>query len=160
MPAIEKPKVYLETTIISYLTSRPSRDIITAAHQQSTQEWWEISRNKFDDISQIVIQEISLGDDEAIEKRLDVIKEIDEIEILPEAIQLAQILVSEGHIPEKATADALHIAIATVQGMDYLLTWNLKHIANATMRNEIADACRQQGYEPPIICTPEELMEV
>jgi hypothetical protein len=139
-----KPKVYLETTIISYLTSRPSRDIITAAHQQSTQEWWDSRREKFEVfVSQIVIQEAGEGDDDAIARRLDAIENIAQIEV-----------------PEKAAADALHIAIATVQGMDYLLTWNLKHIANATIRNTIADACRQRGYEPPIICTPEELMEV
>jgi hypothetical protein len=156
-----KPKVYLETTIISYLTSRPSRDIITAAHQQSTQEWWEIRRNKFDVyVSQIVIQEAGEGDDDAITRRLDVIENIAQIEIQPEAVSLAQALITDGLIPEKAAADALYIAIATVQGMDYLLTWNLKHIANAAMRNAIADACRQRGYEPPIICTPEELMEV
>ncbi len=156
-----KPKVYLETTFISYLTSRPSRDIITAAHQQSTQEWWDRRRGKFDVyISQIVIKEAEAGDEEAAGRRLEVIEDIPEIEVLPEAVSLAQALVSNGLIPENAAADALHIAIATVQGMDYLLTWNLKHIANATIRNAITDACRQQGYEPPIICTPEELMEV
>jgi len=156
-----KPKVYLETTFISYLTSRPSRDIITAAHQQSTQEWWDGRRDKFDVyISQIVIQESGYGDDVAVERRLKIIEDISEIEVLPEAVNLAQALVSGGFVPERAAADALHIAIATVQGMDYLLTWNLKHIANATIRNAITDACRQQGYEPPIICTPEELMEV
>jgi predicted nucleic acid-binding protein len=156
-----KPKVYLETTIISYLTARPSRDIITAAHQQSTQEWWDVSREKFDVyVSQIVIQEAGSGDDEAIQRRLEAIEDIAEIEVLPEAVVLAQALVSDRLVPERAAADALHIAIATVQGMDYLLTWNLKHIANAAIRNAIADACRQRGYEPPIICTPEELMEV
>jgi hypothetical protein len=73
---------------------------------------------------------------------------------------LAQALVSDGIVPQKAAADALHIAIATVQGMDDLLTWNLKHLANAVIRNAIADTCRQHGYEPPVICTPAELMEV
>ena len=156
-----KSKVYLETSIISYLTARPSRDIITAAHQQSTQEWWETRREKFDVyVSQIVIQEAGSGANDASERRLVAIEDIAQVEIQPEAISLAQSLVSGGLVPEKAAADALHIAIATVQGMDYLLTWNFKHIANATMRNAISNACRQQGYEPPIICTPEELMEV
>jgi hypothetical protein len=156
-----KPKVYLETTIISYLTSRPSRDIITAAHQQSTQEWWDIRRNKFDIfVSQIVIQEVGEGDNSAIARRLDIIENIAQIEVQPEAVSLAQSFISDGLVPKKAVADALYIAIAAVQGMDYLLTWNLKHIANATIRNAIANACRQNGYEPPIICTPEELMEV
>lgn len=111
-------------------------------------------------VSQIVIQEAGEGDDDAITRRLDAIENIAQIEVQPEAVSLAQSLIADGLIPEKAAADALHIAIATVQGMDYLLTWNLKHIANATIRNAIADACRQRGYEPPIICTPEELMEV
>ncbi len=151
----------LETTIISYLASRPSRDIITAAHQQSTQEWRDTRRDKFEVfISQIVIQEAGEGDDDAVTRRLDVIEDIAEIEVLPEAVVLARSLIADGLVPERASADALHIAIATVQGMDYLLTWNLKHIANATIRNAIADACRQRGYEPPIICAPEELMEV
>ncbi len=156
-----KPKVYLETTIISYLTSRPSRDIITAAHQQTTLEWWDSRADKFDIfISQIVIQEASAGDNDAVSRRLDVIDEIAQIEVTQEAVSLAQSLVADGIIAERSAADALHIAVATVQGMDYLLTWNLKHIANATIRNAIADACRQRGYEPPIICTPEELTEV
>ena len=156
-----KPRAYLETTIISYLTSRPSRDIITAAHQQSTQEWWDNRRDKFDIfVSQIVIQEAGEGNNEAAARRLEIIEEITQVEIQPEAVSLAQSLVADGLVPEKAATDALHIAIATVQGMDYLVTWNLKHIANATIRNAIANACRQRGYEPPIICTPEELMEV
>jgi hypothetical protein len=156
-----KPKVYLETTIISYFAARPSRDIITAAHQQITQEWWEGRRSNFEIyISQIVLQEANEGDKDAVRRRLEMLEAIPEIEVNPEAVALAQVLVSEGLIPEKAAADALHIAIATVQGMDYLLTWNLKHLANATIRNALADACRQHGYEPPVICTPEELLEV
>jgi predicted nucleic acid-binding protein len=156
-----KPKVYLETTVISYYTARPSRDIITVAHQQLTEEWWQARRNDFDlFVSQLVLQEANQGDEGAIQRRLEMIESIPEIEINPEAVSLAQALVSDRVIPEKAAADALHIAVATVQGMDYLLTWNLKHLANAAIRNAIADACRQRGYEPPVICTPEELLEV
>lgn len=156
-----KPKVYLETTIISYYAARPSRDIITIAHQQLTQEWWQIRRNDFDVfVSQIVLQEVNQGDAEAVQRRLEMIDSVPEIEVNPEAVSLAQALVSDGVIPERAAADALHIAIATVQGMDYLLTWNLRHLANAAIRNAISDACRQRGYEAPVICTPEELLEV
>lgn len=156
-----KPKVYLETTVISYYTAKPSRDIITAAHQQITQEWWSEKRQNFNVfISQMVWQEISEGDENAAQRRLEMLDEIPEIEINLEAVELAQALVNNRLIPQKASADALHIAIATVHGMDYLLTWNLKHIANAVLRNDIASFCRQHGYEPPIICTPEELMEV
>jgi hypothetical protein len=156
-----KPKVYLETTIISYFTARPSRDIITAAHQQLTQEWWEGHGSNFDlFVSQIVLQEVHQGDDDAVRRRLEMIEAVPEIEVNPETLLLAQALVADGIVPQKAAADALHISIATVHGMDYLLTWNLKHIANASIRNAINDACRQHGYEPPVICTPEELLEM
>jgi predicted nucleic acid-binding protein len=156
-----KPKVYLETTIISYFTARPSRDIITAAHQQSTQEWWESRKSNFDlFISQIVVQEAGEGDANAVQRRLELIESVPEIEVTQEAVTLAQALVSDGIVPQKAAADALHLAIAAVQGMDYLLTWNLTHLANAVIRNAITNACRQRGYEPTVICTPEELMEV
>ena len=156
-----KPKVYLETTVISYFTARASRDIITAAHQQATQEWWESRGSNFDlFVSQIVLQEVHQGDDDAVRRRLEMISSVPEIEVNPQALALAQALVADGIVPQKAAADALHIAIASVHGMDYLLTWNLKHIANASMRNAIADACRRRGYEPPVICTPEELLEM
>ena len=143
------------------MAARPSRDIITAAHQQITHEWWDGRRGDFDVfISEIVVKEINEGDENAVQRRLETIESIPEVEMTPEAVTLAQSLVDAGLVPQKAATDALHIAIATVHGMDYLLTWNLKHIANATLRNKIADACRQRGYEPPIICTPEELLEV
>jgi hypothetical protein len=156
-----KPKVYLETTFVSYFAARPSRDIIIAAHQQLTQEWWERRKDNFDlFISQLVLQEAREGDEAAIRRRLEMLESLPIIELNPHAVSLAQALVSDGIVPQKAAADALHIAIATVQGMNYLLTWNLKHLANAVIRNAIANACRQRGYEPPVICTPEELMEV
>ena len=143
------------------MAARPSRDIITAAHQQITHEWWDGRRGDFDVfISEIVVKEINEGDENAVQRRLETIESIPEVEMTPEAVTLAQSLVDAGLVPQKAATDALHIAIATVHGMDYLLTWNLKHIANATLRNEIADGCRQRGYEPPIICTPGELLEV
>ena len=140
---------------------RPSRDIITAAHQQLTQEWWESRGSNFDlFVSQIVLQEVHQGDAAAVRRRLEMIESVPEIEVNPDALSLAQALVADGIVPQKAAADALHISIATVHGMDYLLTWNLKHIANASIRNAIIDACRQRGYEPPVICTPEELLEM
>jgi hypothetical protein len=77
----------------------------------------------------------------------------------PEASALARHLITQGSLPPKAAVDALHIAIAVVNGIDYLLTWNCTHIANATMRRRIDAVCRQDGYEPVVLCTPEELME-
>ena len=154
-----KHKVYLETTIPSYLTSWLSRDLVIAAHQQITREWWQ-NRNRFDlFISQVVMREVSDGDSQIAAKRLEVLENIPVLEVTKEAIELAQKLVDRGPIPEKAAVDALHIAIAVVNGMDYLLTWNCSHIANASMRTKIDHVCRSSGYEPPVICTPEELME-
>jgi predicted nucleic acid-binding protein len=155
-----KPKVYLETSVISYLTSRPSRDLIVAANQQITQDWWQIRRAGFDlYISQLVIQEASAGDETMAEQRLQVIEDIPLLELSEEAVTFAERLVKDGPLPQKAVEDALHIAVATLNGMDYLLTWNFRHIANATMRYKIERVCRSEGYEPPVICTPQELLE-
>lgn len=152
-------KVYLETTVISYLTGWPSRDLVTAAHQRLTRDWWE-KRARFDlYVSQVVFQEAVEGDSGAASARLQVLEEIQVLLVTPEARDLAAQLVGGGAVPEKAAVDALHISIAVVNGMDYLLTWNCAHIANATMRHRIEGACRAAGYDPPVICTPEELME-
>lgn len=156
-----KRKVYLETTVVSYLTARPSRDLVAAAHQQITQEWWTTRRSDFDlYASQMVIQEAGAGDAQMAQLRLSALDRIPLLGVSREAITLARLLVEEGPIPEKASVDALHIAVATVHGVDYLLTWNCKHIANAEMQNSVAAICRASGYEPPIICTPEELSGV
>src|SRR5436305_10719448 len=151
-------KVYIETTIVSYLTARPSRDLVIAAHQQITQEWWTNRRTDFDlYASQLVIQESSAGDSQMAELRLVALDETLLLDVNREAVDLSRMLIRKGPIPEKAAVDALHIAIATVHGMDYLLTWNCKHIANAEMQTAVAAISRASGYEPPIICTPEEL---
>jgi predicted nucleic acid-binding protein len=153
-----KSKVYLETTIISYLAARPSRDIIIAAHQELTNEWWENRRKRFDlFVSQLVIQESRAGDKDAAQKRLGILEPIPLLELNEKVISLARILMDEA-IPPKAVEDALHIAVAAIHGMDYLLTWNCKHIANAEKEHAIAAVCRSNNFEPPIICTPEELM--
>lgn len=154
-----KPKVYLETTIVSYLTARSSRDLIIAAHQQLTQEWWDHRRISFDlFVSQVVVQESGAGDTLMAQKRLEVLVTIPLLDLRQEAVALARALVEKGPLPEKAAVDALHIALATVHGMDYLLTWNCQHIANAEMQIAVAAVCRAAGYEPPVICTPEELL--
>jgi len=154
-----KPKVYLETTVISYLTGFPRRDLIVAAHQQITREWWQ-GRKRFDlYVSQIVVQEAGGGDPQAASARLKTLEGISVLELTPESRDLAKKLLTQGPIPQNAALDALHIAIAVVNGMDFLVTWNCTHIANAAMRIMIETVCRSLGYEPPVICTPEELME-
>lgn len=155
-----KPKAYLETTIVSYLTARPSRDLITAAHQQITQQWWQTQRAHFDlFMASPVLQEAQAGDPEAAARRLAVLHDIPMLTLSEEATQLAQALSTPGPLPANAVVDALHIAIAAANGMHYLLTWNCTHIANAAIRSDIEDVCRAHGYEPPVICTPEELLE-
>jgi predicted nucleic acid-binding protein len=156
---MNQPKVYIETSVISYLTARPSRDIVIAGHQQVTCDWWETATERFHLVtSQLVIQEASVGDKYLAEKRLNVLEPIELLATSTEAIALAQLLISEGPIPKKAVEDAIHIAIAVTNGIDYLVTWNCKHIANAIMRSSIEKICRSQNYEPVTICTPEELL--
>ena len=155
-----KLKVYLETTIVSYLTARPSRDLITAAHQQITQQWWQTQRARFDlFVAPPVMQEAQAGDPDAAARRIAALHGIPLLTLSEEAAGLAQALIQPGPLPTKAVVDALHIAIAAVNGMHYLLTWNCTHIANAAIRSDIEDVCRARGYEPPVICTPEELLE-
>ena len=154
-----KPRVYIETTIPSYLTAWPSRDLVTAAHQQVTREWWETRRNDFDlFVSAIVIEEARAGDERAAARRLEAVEDLPLLELTGEVTGFSEKLIELHMIPEEKAEDALHVAVAVVHGMDYLLTWNLSHIANAEVRNKIERACRFMGYEPPTICTPEELL--
>jgi len=156
-----KAKVYIETTVISYLTARPSRDVVIAGHQKITRDWWQTDRNKFDLMaSQLVVREASAGDSQAAKERLEKLTTLSLLEVTEEAMTLAQELLTTGAVPEKVAEDALHLAIAVTNGVEYLLTWNCKHLANATMRTKIEDVCRAAGYEPVIICTSEELLEV
>ena len=155
-----KPKVYIETSIPSYLTSSFSNDLRVAANQNTTIEWWETRRPSFDlFISEFVAAEAILGNFEAAQKRLEIIADLPKLAVTEAVRTLAKALISDGPIPPKAEIDAYHIAVAAVNGVEYLLTWNCAHIANAIMRPKIEEVCRRQGFEPPIICTPQELME-
>jgi hypothetical protein len=152
-------KLYLETTVLSYLAARSSRDLIVAAHQQLTQEWWAAHRQEFDlYASQLVQQEAAAGDPEMADQRLALLTGAILLATTDAALELAAALVSRKAVPAKAAEDAAHIAIATVHGMDYVLTWNCKHIANARLHKAIGAVCADLGYELPVICTPEELM--
>ncbi len=155
-----KPKAYIETSVISYLTARPSRDVVQAGHQQITRDWWQNASDRFDlVISEFVRIEASAGDANAARSRLAIIDELANVEATPEALGLAKQLVNANAVPTKAGEDAALIAIAVVGGATYLVTWNCRHIANAAMRHRIEQVCRDAGYAPIIICTPEELME-
>jgi len=152
-------RVYLETSIISYLAARPSRDLVTAARQQLTHEWWSRRRPGFEVyVSELVMAEAALGDSDAAERRTQWIQDLPSLAISEEATALARKLVHAAGLPNRAAIDALHIALAASHGMDYLLTWNSTHIANAEFRPKVERACRDNGYEPPVLCTPDELM--
>jgi len=154
-----KEKVYIETSVVSYFTSRPSADIIIAGRQKITRKKWPKILEAFDAyISALVLQESEQGDYKAIQKRLKAISGIPVLSITGDAEKLASALIREGPISEKSPEDALHICIATIHGMDYLLTWNFAHINNAQMKSKIASRIAGQGYQCPLICSPEELL--
>ncbi|MEW6302865.1 MAG: type II toxin-antitoxin system VapC family toxin [Verrucomicrobiota bacterium] len=154
-----KPKLYLETTIPSYLTAWPSRDLIVAGHQQVTEEWWRTRKSHFDiHISQLVLDEAADGDKAAAKERLAVLADFPLLDVTDEAVALAAKLQTPATLPPKAAKDAAHIAIAAVHGMHFLLTWNCTHINNAAIIADIERICSDQGFACPVICTPEELM--
>jgi predicted nucleic acid-binding protein len=154
-----KSSIYLETSVVSYLTARPSRDLLRAAHQEVTYAWWT-GRDAYSlYISQLVLDEAAAGDSSAAAQRLEALRDLPLLEITPEATELGRQLLRAAALPSKAAGDALHIALSAVHGINYLLTWNCTHIANATMRPRIEAICRATGFEPPIICTPLELVE-
>jgi hypothetical protein len=154
-----KAKLYLETTIPSYLVGWPSRDLLVAAHRQITRDWWESRRGEFDlCVSDFVIEEVAIGDAQLASQRLELLAGVPVLAASEEIMKLAEDLVTEGPIPSKAAIDAAHIAIATVYGCEYLLTWNCRHIANAELHRGIRRVVEKYGYEVPTLCTPEELM--
>jgi hypothetical protein len=151
-------RVYIETTVVSYLTARPTRDVVMAGHQQVTHEWWDTRRTNYElCVSQLVLDEAEAGDAQAAQERLLVLRPMLVLETTADA--LAKELLQAGALPTKAADDALHIAIAATKAVPYLLTWNCRHLANAAMRPVIETVCKANGFTAPIICTPEELLE-
>lgn len=151
--------VYLETSFISYLTARPSRTIVGAAHQEITRDWWARKSTAFElRISELVVRECAAGDSEAAQRRLDAIANIGRLEINGRVEEIALGLVRRGLVPPQVAEDALHIAIAAAHGADFILTWNFKHIANPMMQRRIAGYLDELGFPLPFICTPEELL--
>lgn len=151
--------VYIETTIVSYLVGWLSRnDLQVAANQELTRRWWGSKRQEFELFaSSAVIDEVSDGDPVLAVDRLNFLSGVTLLGVTPAAHALKRELVRLSQIPEKAETDALHIAIAAVHGVDYLLTWNCRHIANAVILPSVYEVCRSAGYEPPFVCTPQEL---
>lgn len=153
-----KSKVYIETSVISYLAARPSRDVIIAGRQVETHEWWEKHRHRFEIyVSALVEEEIGRGDPAQAASRLAVLKGLASVAATGEAIRIAEALIEQSAVPQGSEDDALHMGIAASQGTDYLLTWNFKHINNAKMLAKIAAVIVASGYRAPIICSPGEL---
>lgn len=152
-----KKSVYIETSIVSYLTARPSRDVIRSAHQKMTRDWWETRRQEFRlVISRLVRDESARGDPQAARLRTEFLVGLPALEVTTSAIELARSLLDRHAMPVKAKDDALHVALAAVHGIDYLLTWNCTHIANADTLWLTLETIRSAGFEPPLILTPQE----
>ena len=152
-------RVYIETTIASYLAAWPSRDLIQAARQQITHDWWNRQRQNYDlCISQTVLDEAAAGDADAAQRRLSFLKDLPLLDLTHAVNGVTKAIMQSGLIPKKATRDAVHIGVSSVHGLDILLTWNCQHIANAAIMKELGELVASCGYEIPILCTPEELL--
>ncbi|MGC1276440.1 MAG: type II toxin-antitoxin system VapC family toxin [Planctomycetaceae bacterium] len=155
---MEKPTVYVETSVISYLTARPSRDVITAGRQLSTVRFWD-RRDEFHLVaSEMVVREASRGNPILASRRLEVLDEFELLSATDTARRLSTLFLAGAGLPEKAAEDALHIAIAAASGIEFLVTWNFAHMANAAIRRRVEEICRDEGFDPVIICTPQELL--
>jgi hypothetical protein len=151
--------VYIETSVIGYLTARSTKNLIIAANIEITREWWEFRRNDFIlYTSEAVLEEVAKGDTAIASQRLDILRDFPLLALNDAAQDLAKQFLTRSNLPPKAKVDAIHIAAATVHGMDYLLTWNCKHIANAQIQGKLAEITLGCGYVLPILCTPNELM--
>lgn len=154
-------KVYIETSIVSYLTARPSNNLVAAAWKKETVDWWETQRKRFAlFISQVVIEEARRGDASAASRRLAALDGIEILHLDKRCVELSKALINEGGMPKKALDDALHVAVAAVHGMDFLLTWNCRHIENAETKPKIRKIIERHGYQCPEVATPTGLMGV
>ena len=151
--------VYIETSVVSYLTARPTADLLAAAWQKITADWWETQRGRFDlRTSDIAIAEVGRGDPEAAARRLAVLSGVPVLPITEAVRELSKGLVREGAVPAKALNDALQVAVSAVHGVDFLLTWNFRHLDNANTKPMMRSVCARYGCRCPEICTPRELV--
>lgn len=151
-------RIYIESTIPSYVVARPARDLIQAGHQQTTKDWWDLKREKHELFtSQVVLDEIASGDKEMARQRLDLMAGIALLDLTNEANTLTKAILGSGVVPPNADRDAAHIALATVHEMDILLSWNCRHIANAAIQRQLRRLAEKAGYSLPVLCTPDGL---
>ena len=152
-------RIYVETTIPSYLAAKPSRDLLQAARQQLTHDWWDNERSNYDlCVSETVVDEVAAGDADAAARRLVFIENLPLLDLTDAVNDVAKKILESGLLPPSAARDAIHIAVSAVHGVDLLLTWNCKHIANAAIIKELTEIVAACGYDIPVICTPEELL--
>jgi hypothetical protein len=150
-----KPRIYIETSVVSYLAARPSRDLVRRAQQMITVKWWQDRHESYGLFSsQFVVDEAAAGDPRAAIERAVFLDQVGLLDITPEVYRLGEQLIAAGALPPKARMDGLHLAVATVNGMDFLMTWNCRHLANAALRHKIETCCDEAGYRTPTICTP------
>ena len=155
-----KESIYIETSVVSYYVSKPSRDIIVLAHQQITSEWWSKAVKRFDVyISEVVVEEAAAGNKESAEQRLNKLKGFPYLELTEKVEKIARIYMEKMCIPKKALRDAAHLAVASVHNIDYLVTWNCVHLANGEIIKKLLKINEKLSIKTPVICTPEELME-
>ena len=155
-----KPTAYIETTVIGHLVGRILADPIVAGRQTVTRQWWPDAVGQFRFfVSKVVADECAAGDPEAAKERLDVLDSLEFVTVSPAVDELAHKLIEKFAVPKTEPRDAVHISLAAVNGLEYLVSWNFKHIVNPTTRAAIERVCRDAGFVPPMICSPDELME-
>jgi hypothetical protein len=153
--------LYLETSVVSYMAARPSRDTVVAGQQASTHRWWREKRRNFElYISKVVWKELSQGDKAAVKRRLDFVRPLRWLQVTRQAAQLARALVVRKALPSNAAEDALHIALGAVYHMQFLLTWNFTHINNPATEDQVRTVCKDHEFHCPVICTPDQLLSL
>ena len=151
-------RIYIESTIPSYVVARPARDLLQAARQQLTKDWWDLKREKHELFtSQVVLDEIASGEAAMARQRLELVAQIKLLDLTDEANALTKEILGSGLLPADADRDAAHIALATVHEMDVLLSWNCRHIANAAIQARLRRLAEKAGFALPVLCTPDEL---
>ncbi len=156
---VDKPKLYLETSIVSYLVSRPSPDVIALSRQNTTRIWWDRNSHEYSIyVSSIILSESSQGDESVARKRLEILEKFPVLAISSQVEYVAGYYMEKGIVPVSNPGDALHLAFASIYGMDVLATWNFKHLANIRVRRLLRNINVNLNIPLPDICTPDELM--
>jgi predicted nucleic acid-binding protein len=156
-----KKHVYIETTVVSYLTAKPSRDIMIAGHQEATRELWAKLSSRYETyVSALIFEEVGRGNPDQAQMRLSAIAQFPMLDIDDEARSLAEKIIAKKGIPTEYPEDALHIAVAAVNGIEVIITWNFAHLNNPFTRKKVRKIVETEGYNCPEICSPEELLEV